>query len=236
MPERFALYYAPATTHPLWLKAAQWLDRDPTGATPVPAAIEGIAAEYRHRISRSARRYGFHATIKAPMLLAAGFGRPELEEELTAFAQKRPHVEIGQLVLRFIDGFLALVPAEQGKALTDFAGDVVAHFDRFRAPMTPGDREKRLRGGTYTAHQIDLLDRYGYPHVMDEFQFHMTLTDRLPAAERDAVLAAAAAWFAPVTAVPFMLDRLALFRETEAGAPFDRIADFPLSTKVSVDA
>jgi hypothetical protein len=236
MPERFALYYAPATTNPLWLKAVQWLDRDPARGTPVPADIEGIAAEYRHRISRSARRYGFHATIKAPMLLAAGVGRRELEEELTAFALKHPAVEIGHLVPRFIDWFLALVPAEQGKALTDFAGEVVAHFDRFRAPMTPGDREKRIRGGTYTGHQIELLDRYGYPHVMDEFQFHMTLTDRLPEGEREAVLAAAATWFAPVIAAPFMLDRLALFRETEPGAPFDRVADFPLSMKVSIDA
>jgi hypothetical protein len=236
MPERFALYYAPATTDPLWLKAAQWLGRDPAGATPVQALTEGIAAEYRHRISRSARRYGFHATIKAPMLLAAGYGRRELEEELTAFALKRPAVAIGQLVPRFIEGFLALVPAEQGKALTDFAGEVVAHFDRFRAPMTPGDREKRIRGGNYTTHQIDLLDRYGYPHVMDEFQFHMTLTDRLPEGERDAVLAAAATWFGPAIAEPFMLDRLTLFRENEPGAPFDRVADFPLSARVSVDA
>jgi hypothetical protein len=236
MPERFALYYAPATTHPLWLKAVQWLDRDPAEGTPLPADIEGIAAEYRHRISRSARRYGFHATIKAPMLLAASVGRRELEEELTAFALKRPQVEIGRLVPRFIDGFLALVPAAQGKTLTDFAGEVVAHFERFRAPMTPGEREKRIRGRNYTEHQLGLLDRYGYPHVMDEFQFHMTLTDRLPEGERDAVLAAATTWFAPVIAEPFMLDRLALFREAEPGTPFDRIADFPLSAKVRVDA
>ena len=38
--------------------------------------------------------------------------------------------------------------------------------------------------------QAAYLDRYGYPYVLDEFRFHMTLTGRLSEADRQEVLQA----------------------------------------------
>jgi hypothetical protein len=236
MPERFALYYAPATTHPLWLKAAQWLGRDAAGGEVPPAEIAGIDASHRLAISTSARRYGFHATLKAPMALAPGKSRGDLEAALAQFGLGQSEVGIGRLVLRFIDGFLAIVPDIQASDLTDFAAAVVADFDGFRAPVRADEREKRVRNGKLTAPQIALLDEYGYPYVMDEFRFHMTLTDRLSETDRDPAMAAAENWFGPLLRLPVVLDRIVLFHETEAGAPFRRLADFPLSVKVKVDA
>jgi hypothetical protein len=235
MPQRFALYYAPTTTDLLWSRAALWLGRDPAGHEIRAASISGIDPEYRLAISRSARRYGFHATLKAPMTLPDGLGPGELEAALLDFGRKCRPVAIGRLVPRFIDGFLALVPEAQSQELTDFAAAVVAGFDRFRAPLTPGDRIRRLAGGTLSPRQIELLDDYGYPYVMDEFRFHMTLTDRLPENERDAVMAAAADWFAPAIEKPLVLDRIALFEEPHAGDAFVRRGDFELRAEAMAD-
>jgi len=236
MPERFALYYAPALTDPLWVRACQWIGRDPGGSGVDAPAIPGIDPVFRTKMSDSACRYGFHATIKAPMALAPGFTRRELEAALAAFMADAEPVSIGKLVPAIIEGFIALIPDKQPQELTDFAARLVAAFDRFRAPLKPADREKRIASGKLTPRQIELLDPYGYPHVFEQFQFHMTLIDRLPPPDQAPALAAIADWFAPVLSRTYTLNRIVLFHETEAGAPFTRVADFPLRAKVDVDA
>jgi putative phosphonate metabolism protein len=235
MPERFAIYFAPATASPLWNSAAQWLGRDPATGASFADGVAGLSRDRLAAITTSARRYGFHATIKAPMTLAQGTSRAELEAALAAFCLDRRPVPIGRLKLSWLEGFLALVPERQGEALTGFAGECVARLDRFRRPMSAAERERRIHS-RLSAYQIGLLDQYGYPYVMDQFQFHMTLTDRLDEAEHEPVMRAAQDWFAPVMGREVLLDRLALFHEAEAGAPFTRLADFPLSVEVKVDA
>jgi putative phosphonate metabolism protein len=235
MSERFAIYFAPATTSQLWRLAAEWLGRDAASGQTFDADLARISRDRLMAVSVSARRYGFHATLKAPMALAEGTSRAELERELLDFALLHQQAPIGRLDVRMLDGFLALVPERQSEALTAFAGDCVAHFDRFRAPMSEAERERRVHSNL-SAYQIGLLDHYGYPYVMDQFLFHMTLTDRLGDAVRDAMTGAAQEWFAPVLGQEVVLDRLSLFRQTEPGAPFNRLTDFPLSVEVKVDA
>lgn len=229
MPERFAIYYAPGADEPLWLKAAEWLGRDPlTGAT-LDGPLAGTTRDALFDRSVSARRYGFHATIKAPMLLHEGKSRAELEDALAAFAEESEPVAIGRLKLALIDGFLALIPANQTAELTDFAGEVVEAFEPFRALPSAAERERRLKGGNLSERQIELMDRFGYPYVFEQFRLHMTLTDRLPESEREAYTRAAAAHFGALAEAETVLDRLVLFHEPEAGAPFMRLDDFMLS-------
>lgn len=229
MPERFAIYYAPGADEPLWLKAAEWLGRDPlTGAT-LDGPLAGTTRDALFDRSVSARRYGFHATIKAPMLLREGKSRAELVDALAAFAEESEPVAIGRLKLALIDGFLALIPANQTAELTDFAGEVVEAFEPFRALPSAAERERRLKGGNLSERQIELMDRFGYPYVFEQFRLHMTLTDRLPETEREAYTRAAAAHFGALAEAETVLDRLVLFHEPEAGAPFMRLDDFMLS-------
>lgn len=235
MPERFAIYFAPATRSPLWTRAARWLGRDPASGAVFDADIAGLRRDRLAEVTTAARRYGFHATIKAPMALAGGTSRAELEAALAAFCRRSPQVPIGRLRLTLLDGFLALVPERQGDALTEFAAECVAQFDRFRRPMSAAERERRIHGGL-SASQVSLLDRYGYPYVMDQFVFHMTLSDRLATPDREPLLRAAGEWFAPLLGSEVVLDRLALFRQAGPGSPFMRLADFPLSVEEKVDA
>ena len=205
MTERFAIYYAPAEDSPLWLKAQAWL------AQP---DLEELAV--------SARRYGFHATIKAPMALAEGVDREQLAKALRQFAAAHAGVELSNFGPRLIDGFLAFTTDPQPAALTDFAALVVNYFEPQRAPLTAEDIRRRLKA-PLTPRQIELVERYGYPYVLEQFQFHMTLTDRLPAERRDEMQRRAAEWFADVLAGPIMLDRLVVFHEAAPGEPFVRL-------------
>lgn len=235
MTDRYAVFYAPATDSALWRRAAQWLGRDAaTGAMPT-ATIPGIGRARLATVTASARRYGFHATLKPPMTLRTGTTRAGLEAALSRFVEARPPVPLGSLRPALLHGFLALVPASPSVALQHFAADCVTGFEPFRAPLSPADRAERLRQGELSGRQVDLLDAYGYPYVMERFQFHMTLADRLPAAEQPAVLSAAEDWFAPMADENVVLDRLCLFHEPAAGAPFRRVADFPLAVRASID-
>lgn len=229
MTERFAIYFAPAATSNLWERAATWLGRDASDGDLFGGPVAGIDRDRLLNLTQSANRYGFHATIKAPMALADGLSEAELRAALTEFTAGHEPVELGRLRLASIQGFLALL-VDENEALQDFAAHVVEDFEPFRAPMNVKDRAARAARGL-SERQIELLDAYGYPYVFEEFQFHMTLTDRLSDGDADDIAAAAATWFGPVLDEPVVLDRLALFHEPDAGKPFRRIADFKLGSQ-----
>lgn len=203
MSSRFAIYYAPAHDSVLWRRAEDWL------------ALPDLEP-----LTTSARRYGFHATLKAPMTLALDFD--DLDAALTEFAVEHAALLLTGLAPRLIDGFLALTTEPQPQTLTDLAADVVEAFEPFREPLTVAERERRLRA-PLTPRQVELVDRYGYPYVLEQFLFHMTLTDRLPEAIRPAMVERAEAWFADALAAPVRLDRLVVFAEPEPGAAFERL-------------
>jgi hypothetical protein len=210
MTQRFALYFAPARGSALDRAAQAWLAQPDL----LPLTV-------------SARRYGFHATLKAPMALADRTDRAGLEQAAAAFAAIHPPLPLGNLAPALLDGFLALTPAEPSQALLDFAAAVVTAFEPFRAPLGPADRARRLQA-PLSPRQAELLDRYGYPYVLEQFLFHMTLTDRLPAESREQMRGRAVAWFAEALAAPIELDRLVLFHEAEPGTAFRRLNDFVL--------
>jgi putative phosphonate metabolism protein len=227
MTERFAIYFAPAATSNLWERAATWLGRDAADGDIFEGPVAGIDRGRLLNLTQSANRYGFHATLKAPMALAEGTDEAGLRAALAQFAARHRPVELGRLKLASLQGFLALMVDGENEALQDFAAHVVEDFDPFRAPMTVKDRAARAKG--LSERQIELLDAYGYPYVFEEFRFHMTLTDRLSEADAAEVTAAAGTWFAPVLEEPVVLDRLSLFHEQEAGKPFRRVGDFKLA-------
>lgn len=203
MTARYAIYFAPSRESLLWQRSESWLSQPDLAPLTV-----------------SARRYGFHATIKAPMILALDYA--EFDAALSAFADAHTAVTLNGLAPRLIDGFLALTTEPQSQELTDFATAAVEAFEPFRAPLSEGEQARRLKG-PLTPRQIELVARYGYPYVLEEFLFHMTLTDRLPADRRDGVVERAEAWFADALAQPVSLDRLVVFAEPEPGAAFERL-------------
>lgn len=228
MTERFAIYYAPAATSHLWERAATWLGRDSNDGDLFDGPVAGIDRDRLLNLTQSACRYGFHATLKPPMVLVDGATEADLRAEITKFAGEHDPVDLGRPKLASLDGFLALL-VDDNDNLQDFAAHVVERFDVFRAPMSAKDRAARA-SRNLSARQIELLDAYGYPYVFDEFRFHMTLSDRLAEAEAGEIARAATTWFTPALDEPLLLDRLVLYHEPDAGKPFSRVADFKLGS------
>ncbi|TPJ82424.1 DUF1045 domain-containing protein [Mesorhizobium sp. B2-6-2] len=217
---RYAIYYTPGQDEKLARIAANWLGRDPFGAAtrPVEAVGDLSAAEVAFHTA-SARRYGFHATLKAPFRLAPNETEASLRAALDAFAEATPPVTIPRLVVGQIDGFFALVPEMQFAPLNDFAGEVVRAFDPFRAPLTEVEIERRSPDAL-KPDEFRNLCQWGYPYVFDTFRFHMTLSGRVGPQESPRLRAAIDGLFADVLRQPVPVDALTLFVESEPGAPF----------------
>ena len=217
---RYAIYFTPRQDEPLARIAANWLGRDPFGAAtrPVEAVGELSAAEVAFHTA-SARRYGFHATLKAPFRLAPNETEASLRAALDTFAEVTPPVIMPHLVVGQIDGFFALVPEAPLPALNAFAGEVVRAFDAFRAPLTEAEIERRSPD-SLKPDEFRNLCQWGYPYVFETFRFHMTLSGRVGPQESPRLRAAIDSLFADVLQRPVTLDALTLFVETEPGAPF----------------
>lgn len=217
---RYALYFTPPADDPLTRAAARWLGRDAftDDALPPPADTGLDPAELSY-LTAAARRYGFHATLKAPFKLAPGASEAELVAALDAFAGNRESVTGPRLVVGQIDGFMALVPESRNAALQAYADDVVRAFDRFRSPLDEADVARRNPDRLSNA-ELKNLTMWGYPYVFDTFRFHMTLTGRVPSAQAEPIRASILRYFRPFLERPIDLAGVALFVESEPGVPF----------------
>ncbi len=189
---------------------------------PIGAELRGLAASWyaaRPEITADARRYGFHATLKAPIRLAPGRTPEEFDAAVAAFAAKRGPVEVPALRLATMGAFRALAPTAASQELGRLADAAVRALDSFRAPLTSTELARR-DPGRLTRRQHDHLLRWGYPYVFEEFRFHMTLTDPIPDADGHEVDAALRAHFAPVLGHAVPLHSIAVFEEAEPGAAF----------------
>lgn len=212
---RYAIYYTPPAGALADFGAA-WLGWDPRRGETVPhPPTLGLPLPVAH-LSEHPRNYGFHGTLKPPFRLAEGTSEEGLRAALTAFAADHAPVWLDALKLARIGSFLALVPEGGQSALVDLAARIVTEFDSFRAPPTEAELIRR-RQASLTPAQEALLARWGYPYVMDEFRFHLTLTGPLPPEDAEAVRCALEPITAPLRPVPFIVDELTLLGEDTDG-------------------
>lgn len=226
---RYAIYFTPAREDPLMVAGSAWLGRDAfSGERTAAPRIDSMSMDEISYVTAAPRRYGFHATLKAPFVLAPGREEPELLNALTHFAASIEPVTISRLVVASFGAFFALAPAVENLPLSQLANDLVVAFDRFRAPLT--EREIARRDpDSLTLSQLKNLQQWGYPHIFQDFRFHMTLTGPVEAQDRPRVRRALEAFFAPVLEEPVTISSLALFVEPEPGAPFHVHSLYPLA-------
>lgn len=210
--KRLAVYYAPRAGA-FADCGASWLGWDAArGVDVAQPDLPGIP--FPAVLTAEARRYGFHGTLRAPFRLTEGLDRAEAGHRIAALAERLAPVTCEGLVLENLQGFLALTPAGCEAALLELGAAVVEGTNDLRAPLTEAEFARR-RPEALSARQRDLMHRWGYPYVMEEFRFHLTLTDRLP--EPGPAMQALAAHFAPVLPRPFRIEDLCLFGEDAAG-------------------
>jgi putative phosphonate metabolism protein len=219
-PTRYAIYHVPAADAALYRFGAALVGYDVFGPEDLKQPPQALAAFADwHELTADPRRYGFHATLKAPFLLADGQTEANLCKAFDRFAQIPREVPRISPVVRAIGSFIAVVPDVAVAALTKLADDCVTDFEAFRAPLTDHDRQRRLKS-PLTPRQVEHLDRWGYPYVFEEFRFHMTLTGSLPAAKRDAVLPFLQGEFAKLGLASHAIGHVALLRQENSDARF----------------
>ena len=226
---RWAIYFAPEPGSTLARFGAEWLGYDAaSGTTLSQPLLAEIEAERLQSITAEPRRYGFHATLKPPFALAGGFTAEQLDEAVAALARQQAAFDAPHLRLSCISGFWALTLPASCPPLQTLADRCVSELDSFRALPSAAELARRRRA-RLTARQDELLARWGYPYVMDEFRFHMTLTARLDAVEGAVVARVLEPLVAPLCHSALAIDALSLFHQERRDAPFRLIARDPLS-------
>ncbi len=220
---RVAVYYAPERDDPLWSAGTGWLGRDPESGETF--AVPGVVTE--DNLITEPAAYGFHATLKPPMRLAAGRGYEEFLEAVRCLARGLSPFDLPRFSVRTLHGFLAVREAEPSPALQALADITVASLDAFRALPSDAELARRRRSGLSDAEEA-MLCSWGYPYVFQLWQFHLTLSRRLNEQEMARLKPAAETWFAPALAQPRRLGSLAVYTQAASGAPFVLSARIPV--------
>jgi len=212
--KRYGLYVVPEGD--LYRAGADWLGWDSVAGMAVaqpdlPGLPDSPAA-----LTATPRKYGFHGTVKPPFRLAWETDADGLGAAARAFCATRAPVVIPDMAVRRLGGFIAIVPSVPCAALADLAGATVAALDEFRAPLTEAELARR-RKSRLTERQEALLARWGYPYVMEEFRFHLTLTGSLAPLAAATAEAALKIHFAPYLASPVTIGSLCLMGEDDTG-------------------
>lgn len=229
MSARYAIYFAPPQDSALWRFGSATIGYDAaTGADVALAPPEGIEPAQWAGLTEEPRRYGFHATLKAPFALAEGRSEAQLRGFARSFAVGNGPVTLAGLSPCALGRFVALTPDAPSEALQALAFAAVQAFESFRAPLSEADRARRL-ASPLTPAEVAYLEAYGYPYVGDAFRFHMTLTGRLPPERVEAIRAGLAARHAEaVGRGPVVIDRISLFRQEDRDRRFVLIDTLPL--------
>ena len=218
---RYAVYLTPAPQSALALRGAQWLGYDcHEGAVVTQPPYPELP---KHTAKPS--RYGFHGTLRAPFELRHDQTPENLVEATARFASNRPHLSLRFSVGR-LGSFLALVP-HRSESVIALQEALLPAVEFCRAPLTIYDRSRRAASGL-TPRQKTLLERWGYPYVLDELRFHLTLTDAIAGEELARVENWADAHFAEAIKEAIQDMGLAVVAQPDRDTPFTTMAFHPL--------
>ena len=178
-------------------------------------------------LTKRPRKYGFHGTLKAPFRLARGVGESDLITTAIALVSSMPAFQMPALQIARLGSFLALVPQQPSAELQQLASRLVRELDPLRAPLNDAELVRRRSAGLTPAQEM-LLTKWGYPYVMDEFRFHLTLSGKLQADELQNLKSILQNHISQLTRTPVRVDDVGLVGEAEDGR-FHLIRRLPLA-------
>ncbi|MEP4196618.1 MAG: DUF1045 domain-containing protein [Aliishimia sp.] len=218
---RYAIFFVPNGAWGAF--GASWLGWNNQTGTYVKSGSWGIPDQ--NTLTNRPRKYGFHATIKAPFFLAQGHNENALSEAAQSLCKTMAPIELTSVRLSRLGRFFALSAPDQQDALIQLSQRAVTELDQFRAPATQAELTRR-RQSRLTPAQDALMLQWGYPYVMDQFRFHLTLTG--PTQHADLVEGQVHAALSDILQVPLVLDALCLMGEAADGN-FHQIARYPFA-------
>lgn len=220
---RYALYFAPPRDNPWWTLLSSWLGYDASTRAEIPQLEIPLPATLNlFDITVHPRQYGAHATLKAPFRLSAGRTEAGLLQAVDAFAVQHTTFALPALKVEHLENFIALVPAFTDERINRIADDCTMQFDGFRAPLTETEMTRRLREPLDTV-SLNLLHRWGYPHVLERYRFHLSLTGSLAGLAQPVIAeihSAARNVFGALSGVSVPFDAICVFRQENPAARF----------------
>ncbi len=225
---RYAIYYAPETNSPLLGFANSWLGWNPEKRQFCERPLmTGLSAQEIANITTAPSRYGFHGTLKPPFYLKDTTVFDQLDRAIQHCASTLAPISCGALALKKIGSFLALCPQDNHGKLAKLAASCVETLDHFRAPPQTEELERRRKNGL-TPRQEELLQSWGYPYVMEEFRFHLTLTNKLSIDDLTRVENAITNLIGPLCSSSFDINEICLFGDPGQGKPFHLLKRYRL--------
>ncbi len=224
---RYAIFWLPPEGSAMAAFGRDWFATCPHDGETGAAADFGLPADLAAEATLRPRRYTLHGTIVAPFRPAEGVCGDRIATELRAFCARRVTRRTAPLRLTRLTRHLALVPAGGTAQLDWLAAECVTHFNRFRAPVTDADLA-RFPPQRHSPRQRQHVSEFGYPYVLSDFVFHVTLAGPLAPEQLDLVEAALAPALVPLTAAPLEIAGLCLLGDPGGEAPFRLIARCPL--------
>ena len=223
---RYAICFAPEQGSALELFSHEWFGKD--GAfSKASASIPGISVNRFLELTEGPRNYGMHGTLKPSFELVSHTTESNLLESAEIVAKRLKPVVLPPMELGEVANIVALVLRASTAPLEMFAALCVRSFDGYRRHLTP-EEEDHFRRNRLTVHQEQMLEHWGYPYVMEEFDFHISVTD--PVAnrkERAAMLKALRKIAAPVLGKSIEIRELCIFSQRSAKHPMTIIARIP---------
>ncbi len=229
---RYAIYFAPDNGSTLDRIGSEILGRHASGPDELTQPrLPGIAPERFRELTASPRRYGLHATLKPPFFLADQREESALLENVGHIATRMRAFDLPGLELAELGSFFALTLTAPCPELEDLARICVTVPDPFRRPPSPEELARRRAKGL-TPNQERLLTLWGYPYVLEEMRFHLTLTGSIhDPEERERIRAGLAALLAPILHKPVPVLDICVFRQPRLEEPFAIFRRFPLQTQ-----
>ena len=234
---RYAIYYAPPEGSELERACSAVLGRCArTGQALRQPCLPGVEPARLAELTAAPRHYGFHGTLKPPFFLADGTTEAGLLDAVARLAAGRRAFDLPPLRLETIGPFLALTPSAPCPELEDLARACVIGLDRFRRPPAPEELARRRARGLTPA-QDRLLLRWGYPYVLEEFRFHLTLTGSIrDVEERRRVRAALGNLLSPLLPQTATVRNISVFRQPYTEQPFTLLREIKLPQSGDIPA
>ena len=221
--QRYAIYWTPNPGSGLAGFGSRWFGCVDTF---------GLAQDLVARGIKAPAVYGLHATLKAPFRLQDEIEPSALQDALDEFCAARRPQSGGPLTLGYHQNYLTLMLKNREADIGWLAAECVTHFDRFRAPLSEHDRNRWTSEGM-TAREAGFLEEFGYPYVLSEFRFHISLAGPLQDAELEEAAAALGPHVASFMTEPFQIESLTLLGEPKDGGVFQTVSRHPFTARCS---
>ena len=185
--KRYAIYYVPSENSELDLFGKCWLGWDPyKGVETTKSDLSKLPSFKKFSsLVLTPKQYGFHGTIKAPFRLKNEYTYNDLENKVREISKQIHSFYFDQLIIKKLGNFIGLIPTNNLK-INAVSNKFVEELDYLRDELSESEIKKR-KPHKLTSNQKQMLFKWGYPYVFNEFKFHLTLTSKLNVVEIDEV-------------------------------------------------